>query len=410
MFSLDRFYNILHDNLISQFTNGRSVYFYPFGTYQNTNFLSNNFDTAYEQQAFRKTNRWDLEKEYFHCYFFDQEPFYKETIPLVTSSLLAPTHFNTARRISILANSEKSDVKTACVRDQDFYDWYYFFHGFAALDWYRDFQYVKQTSFNRFDKVFICYNHLISKYRSYRLHLGANLIEQDLVRYGHVSLFLNDNIGTWQDAIEDPESELDNRARVKIYEALKDLREPLTIDTIDPKGSLSANVSLTQLTSALFHVVTETIYFQPKLHLTEKVFKPIVAKRPFFLVAAPGNLAYLKSYGFKSFDRWIDESYDEEQDHYIRIEKITAELARLCAMDPVDLIMMYEEMQEVLEYNFNHFYTTFKDIIVDELVDNFDGVLRQINVGRIPGNHSRYHQRFELSPEYLAEVKTRLKQ
>jgi hypothetical protein len=71
---------------------------------------------------------------------------------------------------------------------------------------------------------------------------------------------------------------------------------------------------------------------------------------------------------------------------------------------------MYQEMQETLEYNFNHFYTTFKDTIVDEMIDNFEHVLYQINNGRQPGNHSRYHQRFDLSHDYLQEVKTRLKQ
>jgi hypothetical protein len=214
----------------------------------------------------------------------------------------------------------------------------------------------------------------------------------------------------WKETIEDPKNPLDNRARIKIYKALTDVTEPLTIDTSIPDGSLSAKVNFNDLTSALFHVVTETIYFDKKLHLTEKIFKPIIAQRPFLLVAAPGNLAYLKSYGFKTFDRWIDESYDNEPDHYIRIEKITAELARLCAMGPSALEQMHLEMQEVLEYNFNHFYTTFKDIIVDELVDNFEHILCQINNGRIPNNHSGYHRRYELSPEYLLEVKTRLKQ
>jgi hypothetical protein len=238
------------------------------------------------------------------------------------------------------------------------------------------------------------------------LHLVANLIEQDLLPYGHVSLFHNG----WKETIEDPENLLDNRARLKIYNALKDRTEPLIIDTAEPNGSLSANVVFEDLTSALFHVVTETVYFMPKLHLTEKVFKPIVAKRPFLLVSTPGSLAYLKSYGFRTFDRWIDESYDNEPDHYIRIEKITFELAKLCAMSPALLKQMHQEMQEVLEYNFNHFYTTFKDLIVDELVDNFSGILMQINNGRDPGNHSRHHRRFELTPTYLEEVKKRLKQ
>jgi hypothetical protein len=342
-----------------------------------------------------------------HAYFFDQEPYYEYTFPIIKKSFLVNENsFHGVARLNILANSEKSELKNNFVKANRLYDWYYFYHGFAALDWYRDFQYFEPRSFDQFDKVFICYNHLTSKYRSYRLHLVSNLIEQDLVKHGLVSLF---HTG-WKETIEDPNNPLDNRARVKIYQTLKDVSNPLTIDTDTPTGEMSAIVNFKDLTSALFHVVSETVYFQDKLHLTEKVFKPIVAKRPFFLVAAPGNLAYLKSYGFKTFDRWIDESYDLETDHYIRIEKITFELAKLCAMSPTLLRQMHQDMQEVLEYNFNHFYTTFKDLIVDELVDNFEHILCRINNGKQPGNHSRYHQRFDLPSGYLEEVKTRLKQ
>jgi hypothetical protein len=210
-----------------------------------------------------------------------------------------------------------------------------------------------------------------------------------LVKHGHVSLF---HTG-WKQTIEDTENPLDSRARIKIYNALRNLEEPLTIDTSEPDGTLSAQVNFDDLTGALFHVVTETVYFDPKLHLTEKVFKPIAAKRPFFLVAAPGNLAYLKSYGFRTFDRWIDESYDQEPDHYIRIEKITEQIKQLCALPMEELKKMHIEMQEVLEYNFNHFYNRFKDIIVDELVDNFV---------KLPS--------VNLSKNYIEQVKMRLKQ
>ena len=374
MFSLDRFYKIIHNNLIMPFNNGRSVYFYPFGTYQYRNVLIDQADCTYP--PFGPEKIWKGDNNFLHCYFFDQEPIYANTESTIRNSVLNLKFVPHPGRINILANSEISAIKDNIISAHGFHDWYYFYHGFAALDWYRDFQYFESQSFNRFDKVFICYNHLTAKYRSYRLHLVSNLIEQDLVRYGSVSLFAND----WQQTIEDPENLLDNRARVKIYKTLKDVTLPLTIDTDNPVGSMSADVKLDDLTSALFHVVTETIYFQDKLHLTEKVFKPIVARRPFFLVAAPGNLAYLKRYGFKTFDRWIDESYDTETDHYIRIEKVTAELARLCAMDRSALEKMHLEMQEVLEYNFNHFYTGFKDSIIDELVDNFAAVISKYNL------------------------------
>lgn len=407
MFSLDRFYNILHNNLISAFPNGRSVYHFPFGTYDQRCILTDSTDTVVDHFNNQNLN---FEKTWFHCYFFDQEPIHNYTFPIIKESKLMHERFTGPRRIDILANSEHSDIKKQLLKTGKYYDWYYFYHGFAALDWYRDFQYLKPLTFDRFDKVFMCLNHLISKYRSYRLHLVSNLLNAGICDQGHVSLFLSDQSGSWQHAILDPESLLDVRAKQKIQTTLSKLTQPLIVDTNLPRGSLSATVNIDQLTSALFHVVTETVYFQDKLHLTEKVFKPIVARRPFFLVAAPGNLAYLQSYGFKTFDRWIDESYDQETDHYIRIEKITKELQRLCSMSRSQLEQMFAQMSDVLEHNHYHFYNTFRYHIVDELVDNFDHVLCQINNGRQPGNHSRYHQRFELPAGYLEQVKKRLKQ
>ena len=403
MFSLEQFYSILHDNLISKFVNSETLYFYPFGTYDNYSAIKNKLDYSF----FTGDKMYAGSRMY--CYFLDQEPLGENT-PIIGNH----KNFNyrmsepAPRRLFIFANSEKSDFKTRRLKELGHYNWYYFYHGFAALDWYRDFQYVRPDLFDNFNKVFISYNHLISKFRSYRLHLVSNLIEQDLVKHGHVSLFLKDNEGTWKDTIEDANCPLDNRARVTIYKALNGVNEPLIIDTDTPDGSLSARVDFDQLTSALWHIVTETVYFLPKLHLTEKVFKPIIAQRPFILVAAPGNLAYLKSYGFKTFDRWIDESYDQEQDHYIRIEKITAEIAKLCTLPMSELKQMHQEMQEVLQHNYNHFYGNFKHIIINELVDNFEGILMQFNNGREPNNHSRFHHRFDLSKEYLTEVKQRL--
>jgi hypothetical protein len=88
------------------------------------------------------------------------------------------------------------------------------------------------------------------------------------------------------------------------------------------------------------------------------------------------------------------ESYDDEQDHYIRIEKITEEIAKLCALEPADLLEMNKEMQEVLEYNFQHFYGNFRKIITNELIDNFAAL-------DTPA---------KLSAEYIEEVRNKLLQ
>lgn len=413
MFSLDRFYNILHSNFI-QPLNGESLFFWPFGTYQNFVTLRRH---TFERNTYQIPRHFPLFLSgepkansigvLLKCYFFDQEPLHALDLTIQRVRHTMNEHPTLPKQMHVFANSEISEQKTQYCRDYKMYDWYYFYHGFAALDWYRDFEYANPSVFENFKKVFICYNHLTSKLRSYRLHLVSNLIEQDLVKHGLVSFFLKDEYGTWQETVADPDNPLDNRARQTISRVLVNQNTPLIIDTAEPTGSMSAKVDLDQLTQALFHVVTETIYFDPKLHLTEKVFKPIVAKRPFFLVAATANLAYLKRYGFRTFDRWIDESYDNETDHYIRIEKITAELKRLCSLPDTELRQMHAEMKETLEYNFQHFYGEFKKIIVREMAENFSSVLRQINHGRIPGNHSLHHHRFELDIDPIIDLLSR---
>ena len=158
MFSLDKFYNILHDNLISQIPHSKSISFYPFGTYDFLNIQTND-------QTHRAEYATDF--NFFHCYFVDQEPYYESTTNLLTG--MPPFHHNLGYypnihygpgKINILTVSEHSAITK---QYNYFYTWYYFFHGFAALHWYRDFQYVNSSSFDRFNKVFMCYNHLISQ-------------------------------------------------------------------------------------------------------------------------------------------------------------------------------------------------------------------------------------------------------
>jgi hypothetical protein len=275
----------------------------------------------------------------------------------------------------IIANSEHSEEKTEFLNTFGFQDWYYFFHGFAALDWYRNIRYMPPN--RNYSKVFITFNNLSTEKRSYRLNLVARLLEKQLD--GHISLNFTDE--QLKAEIFNPNSLLSKSSKHVILKQLMG-RPRLTIDTVDQHGALSADDNLATLAQGLFHIVTETVFYDSKQHLTEKIFKPIVARRPFLLAAAPGNLAYLKSYGFMTFDRWIDESYDNEPDPDQRIIKIVAEIERICQMTPEAVNTMFNDMQSVLDYNFTWFYNGFKRHIVNELVDNFHGCLIKHNRGR----------------------------
>jgi len=311
------------------------------------------------------------------CYYFDQEPIH-------TVSVNHLTRLSSLKYFQILANSEISALKNSVCKENNYQDWYYFFHGFAALDWYRDGKYFDQEV--DWTRPYISFNRLHVNDRSYRLNLVARLAEQDLLNQGHLSLHLgHTEYGSWQQELTNPNTKLSKSACELIARYLD---KPMILDTDTSTGNISADFGHQEFDlwkSGLWHIVTETVFYYDKLHLTEKIFKPIVAQRPFMLAAAPGNLAYLKSYGFKTFDRWIDESYDTIQDPDLRLQAIVNQTQRLCAMSDSELRQMHQEMQPVLEHNFNHLWGEFRHRIVNELVDNFERSIRLWNNGRVNG-------------------------
>ena len=373
MFSIENFYYVLYTNLLEPLNiNGK--YFYPFGSTD----VKNIHQMKYMHQGSRVMH---------DCVFHDQEPIINN---LGDQLVIANALGISRKKINILANSEYSEVKKLICKQNHILDWYYFYHGFAALDWYRDYQYFSEVEC-QYTKVFMSLNRLVTNDRSYRLALVSLFLEKNLIDKGVVSLHLNDQgWGNWKDELTNPHTKLSQYQIEFVNKHVGQLSGSIIVDTDQPRGSLSADAGQNELKfnqSALWHVVSETVFYHDKLHLTEKIFKPIFSKRPFILVAAPGNLAYLKSYGFRTFDRWIDESYDDEKDHQIRLEKIVAEVEKLCNLSPVDLKKMHQEMREILEFNFNHFYGEFKTIIVQELLENFKNIARQWNNGRVDGRN-----------------------
>lgn len=373
MFSIESFYYVLYTNLLEPLNiNGK--YFYPFGSTDVENIIK----MVYSHQGARVMHE---------CVFHDQEPIINSTGDrLLIAAELGTNH----KKFNILANSEYSQVKRSICKQNQFLDWYYFYHGFAALDWYQDYQYFSEVEC-QYTKVFMSLNRLMTNDRSYRLALVSLFLEKNLIDKGVISLHLNDQgWGDWKSELSSVDTKLSPYQIELITKHIGQLSGSIIADTDQPRGDLSAASGMPQLKfnqSALWHVVSETVFYYDKLHLTEKIFKPIFSKRPFILVAAPGNLAYLKSYGFRTFDRWIDESYDNEKDHQTRLEKIAAEVEKLCNLSPADLKKMHQEMREILEFNFNHFYRKFKTIIVRELLDNFKGIAGQWNNGRVDGRN-----------------------
>jgi hypothetical protein len=100
-----------------------------------------------------------------------------------------------------------------------------------------------------------------------------------------------------------------------------------------------------------FSIVTETEFFEESYFLSEKSIKPIMHLHPFVIVGSPYSLKLLKSYGFKTFSNWWDESYDLIEDTNDRIIEIYKLILSLLKKTDDEWVTMVKEMREILIHN-----------------------------------------------------------
>ena len=257
-------------------------------------------------------------------------------------------------------------------------DCYYFFHAFAAHDWYRGYRYNQQLVPVRdrvLTKKFICLNRITSNARVYRSILVSNLISAGIVDQGYVSHSNRcpDSNETYVGNITDSRYNFDKASAIANIAKVPELRVDYQDTAIENQSMVLGPIPA--MMSSFVNVVTETEFWNTKQHLTEKIFKPIVAKQPFILVGCANNLAYLKDYGFKTFSQWWDESYDAIEDPIERLDAITKLLEDICSRDLDQLTTMLLEMESVLEHNYNHFYSNrFLDSCWQELATNLNAI------------------------------------
>lgn len=116
--------------------------------------------------------------------------------------------------------------------------------------------------------------------------------------------------------------------------------------TVNNKAPLAMYYS-----ESFIDIVNESRFAQPTANLSEKTTQAIQFMTPFVLVAPPKSLEYLKSFGFKTFDKWWDESYDNCLSHSLRLEKILEVINYIRGLDISDLTKIYQEMLPTIDHN-----------------------------------------------------------
>lgn len=126
-----------------------------------------------------------------------------------------------------------------------------------------------------------------------------------------------------------------------------------------------ANVNLMQ--QSFLYIAAETMFNYPGSYLTEKSFKGISCKRPFVILGPKNSLKKLKEYGFKTFDHWWDESYDDINDPSERLLAVFDIVKTISQKSNDELIELAFSLTDVLEYNYNHLTKNFINSQLDNL-------------------------------------------
>jgi len=107
--------------------------------------------------------------------------------------------------------------------------------------------------------------------------------------------------------------------------------------------------------NSYLNITTETCFQNDTGYASEKIWKPFGFFQPVINVGSPETLKFIRSFGFKTFDGFIDESYDLEWDYRKRWKLIQKEIIKIGEMSKQEVHDWYWSMGDILNHNFQLF-------------------------------------------------------
>ena len=310
-----------------------------------------------------------------YVFLHDQEPVHLDLHQSLFKDVIRRNEdINNHPQGHIIVSEQGEFVEKLCAT----YGWashYYFYHGWACKDWFRGYDktfLIPRARDRAPTRTFISPNRIVAGKRGHRVlflyNVFKNNLENNWISAPRTCVYENVDISMVA-------SKYNN-----IYSDIEQVFLSADLPKLFPGEETQSMTScwLTNFNEAadsLVYVPTETVYFGRRLHITEKTFKAIALEMPFVLVAPAHSLEYMRSYGFKTFADIFDESYDEEEEDILRIEKVTKLLKELDNLSAKERQQIHRACVPIVEHNFEHFYGIgFEDILWTELMEMFRGL------------------------------------
>jgi hypothetical protein len=261
----------------------------------------------------------------------------------------------------LLCHSEKNSAELLKFEASGFIGVYIWFHAIVARDWFRYAEHDPALAHSvdyKYD--FLIYNRAWTNTREYRLKFCEMLVESELTSSCKTSFAAVDTGVNYVDHVF-----LNKDFVLNNYNLEGHFVENTTT------SCYSADYDNTDYNECGIEVVLETLFDDQRNHLTEKSLRPIACNKPFILVSTPFSLQYLRSYGFKTFNGLIDETYDTILDSRERLDAIVKELKRISCLPQSDKQELWEKLNAVAAYNQQLFFSEqWHDSILNEFKTN----------------------------------------
>ena len=317
-------------------------------------------------------------------FFFDQEPVQLSIhVPTFDRFIMCSQQIDTGPRFLVCSETNSDNVDYICKRF-NLQPLYYFFHGWAALDWFRGYDrtfLIDPIRSREIKKTFFSPNRIIGGERKHRILMLYSMAHHNLL---HNNISAPAICPVENQSIQEIATYF--RARYPnpetgIVKVISSMNLPMLFPGEDTQRMSSCWLDQIDLaTESMIYHVSETVYFGRRQHLTEKTFKPIAMGMPFVLSAPAHSLSYIRSYGFKTFSDVWDESYDLIEDDYERNRILCTLLKQLDKLTIQQKQQMFEKCIPIIEHNWNHFYNgDFEKVLWTELTTMLHNLKIAIN-------------------------------
>jgi hypothetical protein len=205
------------------------------------------------------------------------------------------------------------------------------------------------------EKKYTCLNRI---HKQYRKEFVWNLWNNDLIDNAYVSYGNVPNIDTRGDfdIINDGFIAYQTK-RISHVPATFDKLLPLRADHLTTAEHNNHSINVDHFhTNSYWNIALETyIDASGGTFLTEKTFKPIKYGQAFVILGTENSLGLLKDQGYKTFDRWIDESYDTITDVRFRWYAVFEETRKIALKSLEQLHLDYLAQLPIIHHNQEHF-------------------------------------------------------